>query len=78
MTSALEHTFTPYMNADATHYFIVCAAQKLSLDNYSLLSRVCSESSLYEAGDGRRVGVGSSVEDQAFFPIFNSGIIKIY
>lgn len=83
VTSAFEHTFTPHMNADVTHYSIVCAAQKLSLDNYSLLSRVCSLSSLYKAGDGRGVGGGSSVEDQAFqnipiFPIFNTGFIKVY
>lgn len=78
VTSAFEHTFTPHMNADVTHYSIVCAAQKLSLDNYSLLSRVCSQSSLYKTGDGRGVGVGSSVEDQAFSPIFNTGIIKLY
>lgn len=38
VTSVFEHTFTSYMNADVTHYFIVCAAQKLSLDNYSLAS----------------------------------------
>lgn len=55
VTSVFEHTFTSHMNADVTHYFIVCAAQKLSLDNYSLVSRVCSQSSQYEAGDGRRV-----------------------
>lgn len=80
VTSAFKHTFTPYMNAEATYYFIVCAAQKLSLDNYSLLPRICYQSSLYEAGGGRRVGVGVgySVEDQAFVPIFNSAIIKVY